>query len=159
MSCSKTQHLVLAGIELPLSGLIQQTTKKKKKKKKKIVIFFYYQENRIWHSCNGDNLNEMQILFSWKNEKNISKCRLLKILARVLGVMVCTNKSRMGLCMAKPTMSCTKRRISPHTLSLHISTLIRAFANRMYLLQSLGLTKCLVRRAKTRVNLRSCTFW
>ena len=43
----------------------------------------------------------MQILFSWKNEKNISKCRLLKILARVLGVMVCTNKSRMGLCMAK----------------------------------------------------------
>ena len=31
MSCSKTQHLVLAGIELPLSGLIQQTTKKKKK--------------------------------------------------------------------------------------------------------------------------------
>ena len=24
----------------------------------------------------------MQILFSWKNEKNISKCRLLKILAR-----------------------------------------------------------------------------
>ena len=39
MSCSKTQHLVLAGIELPLSGLIQQTTKKKKKKKK-IGIFF-----------------------------------------------------------------------------------------------------------------------
>ena len=153
VSCSKTQHLVLAGIELPLSGLIQQTTKKKKKKKNR--YFFYYQENRIWHSCNGDNL---QILFSWKNEKNISKCRLLKILARVLGVMVCTNKSRMGLCMAKPT-SCTKRRISLHTLSLHISSLIRAFANRMYLLQYLGLTKCLVRRAKTRVNLRNCTFW
>ena len=38
MSCSKTQHLVLERIELPLSGLIQQTTKKKKKKK--IVIFF-----------------------------------------------------------------------------------------------------------------------
>ena len=33
MSCSKTQHLVLERIELPLSGLIQQTTKKKKKKK------------------------------------------------------------------------------------------------------------------------------
>ena len=31
MSCSKTQHLVLERIELPLSGLIQQTTKKKKK--------------------------------------------------------------------------------------------------------------------------------
>ena len=40
MSCSKTQHLVLAGIELPLSGLIQQTTKKKKKKKKKSLFFF-----------------------------------------------------------------------------------------------------------------------
>ena len=25
----------------------------------------------------------MQILFSWKNEKNISKCRLLKILSSV----------------------------------------------------------------------------
>ena len=129
-----------------------------KKKKKKNLYFFYYQENRIWHSCNGDNLHEMQILFSWKNEKNISKCRLLKILARVLGVMVCTNKSRMGLCMTKPTMSCTKRQISLHSLSLHISSLIRAFTNHMYLLQSLGLTKCLTRRAKTRVNLRNCTF-
>ena len=49
--------------------------------------------------------------------------------------------------------TCTKRRISLHTLSLHISSLIRAYANRMYLLQSLGLTKRLVRRAKTRVNL------
>ena len=49
--------------------------------------------------------------------------------------------------------TCTKRRISLHTLSLHISSLIRAFANRMYLLQSLDLTKRLVRRAKTRVNL------
>ena len=38
----------------------------------------------------------------------------------------------------------TKREISLHTLSLHISSLIRAIANRMYLLQSLGLTKCLV---------------
>ena len=158
MSCSETQHLVLAGIELPLSGLIQQTTKKKKKKKK-IVTFFYYQENRIWHSCSGDNLHEMQILFSWKNEKNISKCHLLTILPRVLGVMVCTNKSRMGLCMAKPMMSSTKKRISLHTLSLHISSLTRAFANRMYLLQSLGLTKCLVRWVETRVNLCNCTFW
>ena len=40
MSCSKTQHLVFAGIELPLSGLIQQTTEKKKKKKKKSLFFF-----------------------------------------------------------------------------------------------------------------------
>ena len=49
--------------------------------------------------------------------------------------------------------TCTKRRISLHTLSLHIRSLIRAFANRMYLLQSLGLTKYLVLRAKTRINL------
>ena len=52
--------------------------------------------------------------------------------------------------------TCTKRQISLHTLILHISSLIRAFANRMCLLQSLGLTKRLVRRAKTRVSLRSC---
>ena len=49
--------------------------------------------------------------------------------------------------------TCTKGRISLHALTLHISSLIRAFANRMYLLQSLGLTKRLVRRAKTCVNL------
>ena len=55
--------------------------------------------------------------------------------------------------------TCTRRWISLHTLSLHISSLIWAFANRMYLLQSMGLTKRLVRRAKTRVNLRNCIFW
>ena len=49
--------------------------------------------------------------------------------------------------------TCTKGRISMHTLSLHISSLIRAFANRTYLLQSLGLIKRLVRRTKTRINL------
>ena len=88
---------------------------------------------------------------------NISKC-LLKTLPRMLSVMVCRNKSRMGLCMVKPIITCTKRRISLHTLSLHISSLIRAFANRMYRLQSMGLTKRHVRRAKTPVNLRNCTF-
>ena len=72
MSCSKTQHLVLAGIELPLSGLIQQRTKKKN-------ICFITKKTGVDISCNGDNLHEMQILFSWKNEKNISKCRLLKL--------------------------------------------------------------------------------
>ena len=30
-------------------------------------------------SCSGDNLHEVQIMFSWKNEKNTSKCRLLKM--------------------------------------------------------------------------------
>ena len=48
MSCSKTQQLVLASIEFPLSVLIQQATKKKKKKKNNRYLF-YYQENRIWH--------------------------------------------------------------------------------------------------------------
>ena len=62
----------------------------------------------------------------------------------------------VGLCTVKP-ITCTKRRISLHTLSLHISSLIRALANRMYRLQSMGLTKRLVRRAKTRVSLRNCT--
>ena len=96
--------------------------------------------------------------FLGKIIKNISKC-LLKTLPRMLSVMVCRNKLRMGLCMVKPIITCTKRRISLHTLSLHISSLIRAFANRMYRLQSMGLTKRLVRRAKTPVNLRNCTFW
>ena len=118
-------------------GYFSRRQKKKKKKKKIFFFFFYYQENRVWQSCNGDNLHEMQILFSWKNEKNVSKCRQLKILPRMLGVMVAHWSVR----------------ISPHTLSLHISSLIWAFANRMYLLQSLGLTKRLVRRAKPRVNL------
>ena len=164
VSCSKTRHLVLAGFELPLSGLIQQTTKKKKKKKKKKktkkkknVISFITKKTGFDISCNGDILHEMQILFSWKNDKNISKC-LLKTLPRMLSVKVCRNKSRMSLCMVKPIITCTKRRISLHTLRLHISSLIRAFANRMYRLQSMGLTKRLVRRAKTRISQRNCTF-
>ena len=131
--------------------------KKKKEKRKKIVSCFITKKTGFDISCNGDNLHEMQILFSWKNDRNISKC-LLKTLPRMLSVMVCRNKSRMGLCMVKPIITCTKRRISLHTLSLHISSLIRAFANRMYRLQSMGLTKRLVRRAKTWVNLPNCTF-
>ena len=154
VSCSKTQHLVLAGVELPLSGLIQQMTKIRKKN---IIIYFITKKTGFDISCNGDNLHKMQILFSWKNDKNISKC-LLKTLPRMLSVMVCRNKSRMGLCMVKPIITCTKRRISLHTLSLHISSPIRAFANQMYRLQSMGLTKRLVQRAKTLVNLRNCTF-
>ena len=152
MSCSKTQHLVLAGIEVPLSGLIQQTTKQEKKN-----ICFITKKTGFDISCNGDNLHETQILFSWKNDKNISKC-LLKTLPRMLSVIVCRNKSCMGLCMVKPIITCTKRRISLHTLTLHISSLIRAFANRMYRLQSMGLKKHLVRQAKSRVSLRNCTF-
>ena len=122
-------------------------TKKEKKKTKKNVICFITKKTGFDISCNEDNLHEMQILFSWKNDKNISKC-LLKTLPRMLSVMVCRNKSLMGLCMVKPIITCTKRRISLHTLSLHISSLIKAFANRMYRLQSMGLTKRLVRRAE-----------
>ena len=114
---------------------------------KKSLFVFITKKTGFDISCNGDNLHEMQILFSWKNDKNISKC-LLKTLPRMLSFMVCRNKSRMGLCMVKPIISCTKRQISLHTLSLHISSLIRAFANRMYRLQPMGLTKRLVPRAK-----------
>ena len=78
--------------------------------------------------------------------QNVKRCGLHKQIAHVSVHGKTYNKT------------CTKRRISLHTLSLHISRLIRAFANCMYLLQSMGLTKRLVRRAKTRVNLRNCIF-
>ena len=64
---------MLAGIELPLSGLFQQTTKKKKKKN---LFFFFITKKTGFDSHAIDNLHEMQILFSWKNEKNVSKCRV-----------------------------------------------------------------------------------
>ena len=67
-------------------------------------------------SCSGDNLHEVQIMFSWKNEKNISKCHLLKIVHRVLSVKVCTNNSRMSLCMAKPIIKLVRRDGSASTL-------------------------------------------
>ena len=123
---------------------------------------FHYQENGFDVSCNGDNLHEVQIMFSWKNEKNISKCRLLKIVPRVLSVKVCTNNSRRSLCMAKPTIKLVRRDGSACTLwdctSADLSSLIRAFANRKYPLWLLGVTKRLVRRAKTR-SVHTCTFW
>ena len=34
----------------------------------------------------GDNLHEMSNAVSWESKKNISKCRLLKILRRLLSV-------------------------------------------------------------------------
>ena len=101
-----------------------------------VVVFFFIINKKTGFdiSCNGDNLCEMQIMFSWKNEKNISKCRLLKILPGVLRVKVCTDKLCMSLCMAKPLIklvrrdgsepahqssdqTCKKRQISVHTLS------------------------------------------
>ena len=45
-----------------------------------IDIFLFFPENRIWHFMQivspEDNLHEMSNLFSGKNKKNISKCRL-----------------------------------------------------------------------------------
>ena len=46
---------------------------KKKKIKKKIVICFITKKTGFDISCNGDNLHEMQILFSWKNDKKYFK--------------------------------------------------------------------------------------
>ena len=155
MSCSKTQHLVLAGIELPLSGLIQQTTKKKKNRyffllpRKQDLTFMQWRQFE-WNA-NLVFLEEWEKYFKMSSVENFSQSVRRYGLHKQIA-----HGSVHGKTYNK---TCTKRRISPHTLSLHISTLIRAFANRMYLLQSLGLTKCLVRRAKTRVNLRSCTFW
>ena len=69
--------------------------KKKKKKGNKIVICFITKKSGFDISCNGDSLREMQILFSWKNDKNISKC-LLKTLPRMLSVMVCRKQIAHG---------------------------------------------------------------
>ena len=47
----------------------------------KLMIFFLiFLENRIWHFMQIllTICMECQILFSWKNNKNISKCHLLK---------------------------------------------------------------------------------
>ena len=82
-------------------------------------FFFITKKTRFDISCNGDNLHEMQILFSWKNEKNISKCCLLKIVPRVLSVKVCTNKiaHESGKTYNK---TCTKRQDQPaHSETAH----------------------------------------
>ena len=139
---------MLVGIKLPQSGLIQQTTKK-------IFMFFITKKTGFDISCSGDNLHAKQILFSWKNEKNISNCCLLKILPRVLSRDYGLHKQITHGSMHGKTYNktCTKR-----PFSLHISSLSRAFAKCMYLLQSLGLIKRLMQRAKTRVSLHNCTF-
>ena len=140
MSCSKTQHLVLAGIELPLSGLIQQTTKKKKKRKEKKSLFVllprkqdltFHTMETICMKCKSCFLGRMEKYFKMSSVENFTQ-----------------NVKRYGLHkqITHGSVHCTKRRISLHTLSLHINSLIRDFANRMYLLQSMGLTKRLVRR-------------
>ena len=73
---------------------------------------------------------------------------------RVLSIKVCTNKFHESVHGKTYNKTCTKRWIS-----LHISSLIRVLANCIYLLWSLGLTKCLVQSAKTQISLHNCTFW
>ena len=109
--------------------------KKKKKIKKSLFVLLPRKQDLTFHAMETICM-KCKSCFLGKMIKNISKC-LLKTLPRMLSVMVCRNKSRM----VKPIITCTKRRISLHTLSLHISSLIRAFANCMYRLQSMGLTK------------------
>ena len=117
---------------LPLSGPIQQTTN----------LFFYYQENRIWHfmqwrqfawNANPVFLEEWEKYFKMSSVENFTQS------AKPYGLhKQIAHGSVHGKTYNK---TCRKRRISLHTPSLHISSLIRAFANRMYLLQSQGLTK------------------
>ena len=55
-----------------------------------LVYFFYFQETEFDYSCKLSPMETLcmkfQILFTWKNKKNVSICRLLKILSRVLSV-------------------------------------------------------------------------
>ena len=63
------------GKELTLSTLWENSADNK------LMIFFIY--------FPGDNLHEYQILFSEKNKKNISKCRLLNFLPSMQSVKGC----------------------------------------------------------------------
>ena len=62
---------------------------------KMMLFFLFFPENRIWHFMQIVSLETIcmkcQILISGKNKKNISKCRLLKILPRVLSVNFALN--------------------------------------------------------------------
>ena len=120
--CSQVQCIKHQTSGLPLSGLIQQTIFVDDI----FVIIFFTKKTGFDISCNRKldlTFHAMeticmkcQILFSRKNEKNISKCPLLKILPRVLSFKVCTIKSRMSLCMAKPTIKLVQRNRSVCTL-------------------------------------------
>ena len=137
MSCSKTQHLVLVGIELPLAGLIQQTTKKKKKS---LFVLLPRKQDLTFHAmgticlkCKSCFLGRMEKYFKMSSVENFTQNVKRYCLYKQFA-----HESVHGKTYNK---TCTKRRISLHTLSLHISSLIRAFANCRYLLQSMGLIK------------------
>ena len=59
---------------------------------------------------------------------------MLKILLRVLRKGLHKHYARECVYGKTNNKFCTKNQISLHTLSLHTSSLIRAFANQMYLL-------------------------
>ena len=145
---------MLAGIELPLSGLIQQTTPPPPQKKKIAIYFFllprkqgltFMQRRQFAWNANPVFLEEWEKYFKMSSAETFTQSVRRYGLHKQIAHWSLHGKTYNKTCM--------KRRISLHTLSLHISSLIRAFANRMYLLQSLGLTKRLVWWAKTRVNL------
>ena len=68
---------------------------------KLIKFFLFFQKTGFGISCKLSPLETIcmkcQILFSWKNKKNISKCRLLKILPRVPPVVVSADCSKVVL--------------------------------------------------------------
>ena len=77
-----------------------------------------------------------QILFSEKNKKNISKCRLLKILPRVLSVKL------DGRVIQKGKLNAVASYRSPENRSLCASSiLIRAFFFHQHVLLYLMLTR------------------
>ena len=143
MSCSKTQHLVLAGIE-PLSGLILQTTKKKKKS---LFVLLPRKQDLTFHAI-GTICMKSKSCFLGRMEKYFKMSSVENFTQNVKRYGLHKQIAHGSVHGKTYNKTCTKRRISLHTLSLHISSLIRAFANCMYLLQSMGLTKHLVRRAK-----------
>ena len=59
---------------------------------KSVIFSLFFSENRVQYSCKlsplaGDNLHEMSDPVFWeKKKKNISICRLMKILPRVLSL-------------------------------------------------------------------------
>ena len=95
---------MLAGIELPLSGLIQQTTKKKKK----IIIYFFFITKKtefdihametICMKCKSCFLGRMRKYFKMSSVENFTQS------VRRYGLQKQINKLRIGLCMAKPTI-------------------------------------------------------
>ena len=96
---------------------------------------FYYQENRIWHFIQWRqfawNANPV-FLEEWKNISKMSSVENFTQNVKRYGLH---KQIAHGSVHGKTdNKTCTKRGISLHTLSLHIRSLIRAFANRMYLL-------------------------